>query len=91
MQVERLLRSIYQPQNYYCIHIDSKADESTKNAMAAITKCFDNVFVASRLESVSKLYDSNMFVARVHVVVFRQFADSAVDIPFSPKTRVPSG
>ena len=26
-QTERLLRAIYQPQNYYCIHVDSKSDK----------------------------------------------------------------
>lgn len=51
-QVERLLRSIYMPQNFYCVHIDLKADDSTHIAMRALSRCFPNVFVASRLESV---------------------------------------
>lgn len=51
-QVERLLRSIYAPQNYYCIHIDSKTDDDTKEAIRAVVSCFDNVFIASRLDQV---------------------------------------
>ena len=47
-QTERLLRAIYQPQNYYCIHIDSKSDKDIHKAMSAIAKCFSNVFIASR-------------------------------------------
>lgn len=41
---ERLLRSIYQPQNFYCIHVDQKASEEFKNAIASLIGCFDNVF-----------------------------------------------
>ncbi|KAI4878136.1 hypothetical protein NFI96_007719 [Prochilodus magdalenae] len=49
---ERLLRSIYAPQNFYCIHVDNKSHESTLKAISAIASCFDNVFIASRLEEV---------------------------------------
>jgi beta-1,3-galactosyl-O-glycosyl-glycoprotein beta-1,6-N-acetylglucosaminyltransferase len=49
-----LLRAIYMPQNFYCIHVDTKAEKTTKASIEAITKCFDNVFIASQLESVSK-------------------------------------
>lgn len=51
-QMERLLRAIYMPQNFYCIHIDLNADDAIHMAMRAIVRCFPNVFVASRLESV---------------------------------------
>jgi len=51
-QVERLLRAVYAPQNAYCIHVDSKADESVKRALRSLAGCFDNVFIASRLHSV---------------------------------------
>jgi hypothetical protein len=51
-QIERLLRAIYQPQNFYCIHIDLKASKSTKNAAQSLTNCFPNVFVASQTASV---------------------------------------
>lgn len=49
---ERLLRSIYSPQNFYCIHVDKKAPESTMRAVRAIISCIDNVFLASQLEHV---------------------------------------
>ncbi len=47
-QVERLLRAIYRPQNYYCIHVDAKASQAIRDAMDSIAKCFDNVFLSSR-------------------------------------------
>lgn len=49
---ERLLRSIYTPQNVYCVHVDAKAPEPFKEAVQAITSCFENVFVATKLEQV---------------------------------------
>ncbi|XP_009679921.2 beta-1,3-galactosyl-O-glycosyl-glycoprotein beta-1,6-N-acetylglucosaminyltransferase 3 [Struthio camelus] len=49
---ERLLRSIYAPQNLYCVHMDSKSPASFQEAVRAIAACFPNVFVASRLENV---------------------------------------
>ncbi|RLW03583.1 hypothetical protein DV515_00006271 [Chloebia gouldiae] len=49
---ERLLRSIYAPQNVYCVHVDSKSPAAFQKAVRAIAACFPNVFVASRLESV---------------------------------------
>lgn len=49
---ERLLRSLYAPQNVYCVHVDSKAPAAFQQAVRAIAACFPNVFVASRLESV---------------------------------------
>ncbi|XP_053264197.1 beta-1,3-galactosyl-O-glycosyl-glycoprotein beta-1,6-N-acetylglucosaminyltransferase [Podarcis raffonei] len=49
---DRLLRSIYAPQNYYCVHVDKKSPESFLAAVKGIASCFDNVFVASQLESV---------------------------------------
>ncbi|XP_018413749.1 PREDICTED: beta-1,3-galactosyl-O-glycosyl-glycoprotein beta-1,6-N-acetylglucosaminyltransferase [Nanorana parkeri] len=50
--LERLLRSIYMPQNYYCIHFDKKSSESFMAAVKAIASCFENVFIASQLENV---------------------------------------
>ncbi|XP_071173987.1 beta-1,3-galactosyl-O-glycosyl-glycoprotein beta-1,6-N-acetylglucosaminyltransferase-like [Mytilus edulis] len=47
-QVEMLLRSIYRPQNVYCIHCDTKADPNFKLALQGITSCFENVFISSR-------------------------------------------
>ncbi|OXB82059.1 UNVERIFIED_CONTAM: hypothetical protein H355_004142 [Colinus virginianus] len=49
---ERLLRSVYAPQNVYCVHVDAKAPAAFQQAVRAIAACFPNVFVASRLESV---------------------------------------
>ncbi|KAM6125146.1 beta-1,3-galactosyl-O-glycosyl-glycoprotein beta-1,6-N-acetylglucosaminyltransferase 3 [Phoenicopterus ruber ruber] len=49
---ERLLRSVYAPQNIYCVHIDRKAPNTFQEAVRAIAACFPNVFVASRLEKV---------------------------------------
>ncbi|RXM32957.1 Beta-1,3-galactosyl-O-glycosyl-glycoprotein beta-1,6-N-acetylglucosaminyltransferase [Acipenser ruthenus] len=49
---ERLLRSIYAPHNFYCVHVDRKSPESFLAAVRGIAACFGNVFVASQLESV---------------------------------------
>ena len=56
--VERLLRAIYRPQNYYCIHVDVKATHSFKAAVSAIVKCFENVFLSSRSVDVQWGYYS---------------------------------
>ncbi|XP_045158807.2 beta-1,3-galactosyl-O-glycosyl-glycoprotein beta-1,6-N-acetylglucosaminyltransferase-like [Mercenaria mercenaria] len=45
-QVERLLRSIYRPHNFYCIHIDSKTDITEREAFQKIADCLHNVFIA---------------------------------------------
>lgn len=50
--VERLLRSIYRPQNYYCIHVDKKVQDSFFDAMTVIANCFPNVFIADKREDV---------------------------------------
>ncbi|KAI8791876.1 beta-1 3-galactosyl-O-glycosyl-glycoprotein beta-1 6-N-acetylglucosaminyltransferase [Biomphalaria glabrata] len=44
---ERLLRAIYRPQNYYCIHVDSKSDAIYK-VFLAIASCFNNIFIPER-------------------------------------------
>lgn len=49
---ERLLRAIYAPQNVYCVHVDQKTSTEFKAAVESIASCFENVFVASKLESV---------------------------------------
>jgi beta-1,6-N-acetylglucosaminyltransferase 4 len=51
-QLERLLRIIYRQHNVYCIHVDSKTDPKDKEAIESITKCFSNVFIATKLEQV---------------------------------------
>jgi len=44
-QAERLLRAIYRPQNFYCIHVDAKSDASIYSAMQGVASCFKNVHV----------------------------------------------
>lgn len=51
-QAERLLRAIYRPHNYHCIHVDLKAGEEIMSAVRAIAGCLPNVFIASRLNKV---------------------------------------
>lgn len=51
-QFERLLRAIYRPQNQYCIHVDKKTPRDTFESVELLTDCFDNVFIASKLEVV---------------------------------------
>ena len=51
-QFERLLKVIYRPHNIYCIHVDSKSSKTFHDSIYSIVKCFDNVFIASKLESI---------------------------------------
>jgi hypothetical protein len=51
-QAERFLRSIYHPQNIYCIHVDRDSPKVLHWAMKNIASCLPNVFIASKLESV---------------------------------------
>lgn len=51
-QFERLLKAIYRPHNVYCIHIDAKSPPIFHQAVKSIVQCFDNVFVASKLERI---------------------------------------
>ena len=51
-QIEKLLRALYAPQNVYCIHIDKRASREVHEAMESLTKCFPNVYIASKLEQV---------------------------------------
>ena len=51
-QFERLFRAIYRPQNSYCIHIDAKSTPSFKTVVKTIVGCFQNAFIASKLELV---------------------------------------
>ncbi|GFR63011.1 beta-1,3-galactosyl-O-glycosyl-glycoprotein beta-1,6-N-acetylglucosaminyltransferase 3-like [Elysia marginata] len=47
--VERLLRSVYRPQNFYCIHVDGKSGHMFYQGVQAIASCFPgNVRVARR-------------------------------------------
>ena len=51
-QVVRLLKAIYRPHNLYCIHPDARQGERFARVFRQISKCLDNVFVASKLEKV---------------------------------------
>ncbi|XP_077990978.1 N-acetyllactosaminide beta-1,6-N-acetylglucosaminyl-transferase-like [Glandiceps talaboti] len=51
-QVERLFQNIYMPQNVYCIHVDLKSTDDFKQAMVNLVSCFENAFIASKLEHV---------------------------------------
>ncbi|XP_062602549.1 beta-1,3-galactosyl-O-glycosyl-glycoprotein beta-1,6-N-acetylglucosaminyltransferase 3-like isoform X2 [Saccostrea cucullata] len=51
-QTEKLLRTIYRPQNIYCIHVDKSSNSSLLHALEAISNCLPNVFIASKLEEV---------------------------------------
>ena len=51
-QAERLLRAVYQPQNFYCIHIDRKSPLRLHMTMYKLAGCFHNVFIASHLDTV---------------------------------------
>ncbi|XP_052069225.1 beta-1,3-galactosyl-O-glycosyl-glycoprotein beta-1,6-N-acetylglucosaminyltransferase-like [Mytilus californianus] len=51
-QTERLLRSIYRLQNFYCIHIDKSSSEVLHNALRKIANCLNNVFIVSKTEDV---------------------------------------
>lgn len=46
-QFERLLRAVYRPHNYYCIHVDVKSSSTVRTAVRAIANCFQNVFLLS--------------------------------------------
>lgn len=52
-QVEGQLRALYRPQNSFCIHVDAKANAEFMTAMEGIANCFDNVFIASKLERLT--------------------------------------
>ena len=51
-QVERLLRAIYRPQNYYCIHVDLNATAEVYESMRSIAACFENVILPTNRSKV---------------------------------------
>ena len=48
-QVEQLLRAVYRPQNYYCLHMDTKfqKDVYSNASINLIVNCLPNVFMSS--------------------------------------------
>ena len=51
-QVHRLLKILYRPQNFYCIHIDKKSSIEYKRAIQSIASCFENVKISSKSEDM---------------------------------------
>ncbi|XP_065263067.1 beta-1,3-galactosyl-O-glycosyl-glycoprotein beta-1,6-N-acetylglucosaminyltransferase 4 isoform X2 [Emys orbicularis] len=60
IMVERLIHTIYSRQNIYCIHYDQKSANTFKCAMDNLAKCFPNVFIASKLETVEYAHISRL-------------------------------
>ncbi|EDV28735.1 uncharacterized protein TRIADDRAFT_14428, partial [Trichoplax adhaerens] len=55
-QVERLLRSIYMPHNYYCIHVDNKSSPAFTQVMMNYAKCFRNIIVFNLISVIPTTY-----------------------------------
>ena len=51
-QVLRLLKVIYRPQNLYCIHPDARQGMDFVRPFLHVSRCLNNVFIASKLERV---------------------------------------
>lgn len=51
-QMSMLLSAIYRQHNLYCLHLDAKANGILKLATRMLTKCFSNIFVATKTERV---------------------------------------
>ncbi|XP_052802481.1 beta-1,3-galactosyl-O-glycosyl-glycoprotein beta-1,6-N-acetylglucosaminyltransferase-like [Mya arenaria] len=49
-QTEQLVRTIYRPNNVYCIHVDAKASKETFRVMKQLSTCFDNVYMVEARE-----------------------------------------
>ena len=47
-----MLKLIYRPQNFYCIHVDSKSTIEFRKAIESISNCFENVNIASKSENI---------------------------------------
>ncbi|XP_052264525.1 beta-1,3-galactosyl-O-glycosyl-glycoprotein beta-1,6-N-acetylglucosaminyltransferase-like isoform X1 [Dreissena polymorpha] len=51
-QAERLLRALYTPRNFFCLHVDGDAAPEVHEAVQGIADCLDNVFVVSKKEFI---------------------------------------
>ncbi|KAG8456489.1 hypothetical protein GDO86_002320, partial [Hymenochirus boettgeri] len=60
INIERLLHTIYNPVNIYCIHYDQKSSSGFKTAMTNLANCFPNVFIASKLETITYAHISRL-------------------------------
>lgn len=52
-QLERLLRAVHRPHNYYCIHVDANSSDDVFQAVRAVSRCFTNVFLPSERVAVT--------------------------------------
>ena len=59
-QFIRLLKVIYRPHNIYCIHLDKKASNYSKQYVASVSHCLPNVFTPRRTENVYWAHHSLM-------------------------------
>lgn len=59
-QVERLLRTIYRPHNFYCIHVDLKATNETYELIKRVAGCLKNVVILA--QRINIVYGSIRFV-----------------------------
>ncbi|XP_068941285.1 beta-1,3-galactosyl-O-glycosyl-glycoprotein beta-1,6-N-acetylglucosaminyltransferase 4 isoform X1 [Petaurus breviceps papuanus] len=60
IMVERLIHAIYNSHNVYCIHYDQKSPNTFKLAMDNLARCFSNIFIASKLETVEYAHISRL-------------------------------
>ena len=51
-QIFRFLKTIYRPQNLYCIHPDPRSGKEFALYFYLVSNCLNNVFIASRLSEV---------------------------------------
>lgn len=53
-QLERLLRVVHRPHNYYCVHVDANSgDDDVFQAVRAVSRCFANVFLPAERVAVT--------------------------------------
>ena len=51
-QMVRLIKTLWRPQNLFCIHPDAKQSEEFIGVFRQLAKCLDNVFLPRKLEKV---------------------------------------
>lgn len=59
-QLERLLRVIHRPHNFYCVHVDANAPSDLLEAVRSMSRCHGNVFVPERLEAITYAHFSRL-------------------------------
>ncbi|XP_050391302.1 beta-1,3-galactosyl-O-glycosyl-glycoprotein beta-1,6-N-acetylglucosaminyltransferase [Patella vulgata] len=50
--IEQILRIIYRPHNFYCIHVDNGSDIRVFNSLKSVARCFDNVIILSQIRTI---------------------------------------